>query len=43
MNESLQDRQQRSLQEGYPRQYEQQIKAYFKALSEMGQPRDSGR
>jgi len=43
MNESLQDRLQRSLQEGYPRQYEQQIKAYFKALSEMGQPRDSGR
>lgn len=30
---SLQDRLNRNLQEGYPRQYEQQIKAYFKALS----------
>jgi len=35
--ETLQDRLNRYLQEGYPRQYEQQIKAYFKALSTMGQ------
>jgi hypothetical protein len=35
--ESLQDRLNRYLQEGYPRQYEQQIKAYFKAISNMGQ------
>jgi hypothetical protein len=33
--ETLQDRLNRYLQEGYPRQYEQQIKAYFKALSNM--------
>jgi hypothetical protein len=43
VTESLQDRLQRSLQEGYPRQYEQQIKAYFKALSDFGQPRDTTR
>jgi len=36
-SESLQDRLNRYLQEGYPRQYEQQIKAYFKAVSNMGQ------
>lgn len=38
--ESLQDRLNRYLQEGYPRQYEQQIKAYFKAISNMGQDRN---
>lgn len=43
VNQSLQDLLRQSLEEGYPRQYEQQIKAYFKALSEMGQPRDSGK
>jgi hypothetical protein len=36
-SETLQDRLNRYLQEGYPRQYEQQIKAYFKAISNMGQ------
>jgi len=35
--ETLQDRLNRYLQDGYPRQYEQQIKAYFKAISNMGQ------
>lgn len=39
-SESLQDRLNRYLQEGYPRQYEQQIKAYFKAISNMGQNRN---
>jgi len=39
-SESLQDRLNRYLQEGYPRQYEQQIKAYFKAISNMGQESD---
>lgn len=38
--ETLQDRLNRYLQEGYPRQYEQQIKAYFKAISNMGQNQD---
>jgi tetratricopeptide (TPR) repeat protein len=38
--ETLQDRLNRYLREGYPRQYEQQIKAYFKAISNMGQNRD---
>jgi hypothetical protein len=38
--ESLQDRLNRYLQDGYPRQYEQQIKAYFKAISNMGQESD---
>jgi len=33
MTETLQERLNRHLQEGYPRQYEQQIKAYFKAIS----------
>jgi hypothetical protein len=33
--ETLQDRLSRYLQEGYPRQYEQQIKAYFKSISNM--------
>lgn len=36
-NESLQDRLNRHLQDGYPKQYEQQIKAYFKAITSMGQ------
>ncbi|MCK5126883.1 MAG: hypothetical protein KAR42_11565 [candidate division Zixibacteria bacterium] len=35
--ESLQDRLNRYLRDGYPRQYEQQIKAYFKAITTMGQ------
>ncbi|MEZ5360082.1 MAG: DUF4175 family protein [Candidatus Zixiibacteriota bacterium] len=35
--ESLQDRLNRNLQGGYPKQYEQQIKAYFKAITGMGQ------
>ncbi len=39
-SESLQDRLNKYLQEGYPRQYEQQIKAYFKAISNMGQTDD---
>ena len=39
-SETLQDRLNRYLQEGYPRQYEQQIKAYFKAISNMGQNRN---
>ena len=38
--ETLQDRLNRYLQEGYPRQYEQQIKAYFKAISTMGQDKN---
>ncbi len=39
-SETLQDRLNRYLLEGYPRQYEQQIKAYFKAISNMGQNRN---
>jgi hypothetical protein len=39
-HESLQDRLRHYLQEGYPRQYEQQIKAYFKAISNMGRDRN---
>ncbi len=35
--ESLQDRLNRYLQDGYPQQYEQQIKAYFKAITGMEQ------
>ncbi|MCP4567204.1 MAG: hypothetical protein GY841_06465 [FCB group bacterium] len=37
ITETLQDRLNRYLQEGYPRQYEQQIKAYFKAISNLNQ------
>ncbi len=35
--ETLQERLNRYLQEGYPRQYEQHIKAYFKSISNMAQ------
>ncbi|MFH1699759.1 MAG: hypothetical protein ABIE07_04150 [Candidatus Zixiibacteriota bacterium] len=39
-SESLQDRLNQYLKEGFPRQYEQQIKAYFKAISGMGRQAD---
>lgn len=41
--ESLQDKLNQYLKEGYPRQYEQQIKAYFKALSGMGRQADENK
>ncbi|MEE9443934.1 MAG: hypothetical protein V3V99_14820 [candidate division Zixibacteria bacterium] len=41
--ETLQDRLNQYLKEGYPRQYEQQIKAYFKALSGMRHQADENK
>jgi len=40
LQQSFQNRLNEYLREGYPRQYEQQIKAYFKAISNMNQEPD---